>query len=1671
MATLTDYDLRINTKNADRELAALYNYYNNQFSRKGLNLQINAGSGGISSLNKDLTTFNRNLDVSTSRIVSFAATSSLVFGLVNAFQTLVKDSISVEKSLASIQAITGVSDSSLSKLSDTIFSLANSAGQSFDQASSAFEEFARQGLSATRSIEATSAALTLSRIGATNAATAVKDLTAIMNTFVGSGMDYVDVVDQIIALDNSFAVSAQGISEGLRRVSGVASEAGLSFQETASLITAMQEISARGESVIGNSLKSIFTRVQRPEVLSQLEELGIQTKNADGNFRNLVSILTDLSSVYQTLTDAQRASIGETVAGVYQINAFQSAMKALNPEVGTFAKAMTVAGEASGNAASRLEILNNTTSTSLTILQNNLKQFNSTVGSLTIQPVIDDFTSGINRLLQNFNTLIKADDFQNTGKKVAEGFLKGLGSAISGPGVAALGIILGKLFTKTGKDLLTAFKSLTTLNSSAQTQVQLQQAINQELVRGNKELAVRLGMMQRIASTPLSGSLLGGGGRVRNRAKGLLPAIDREKRAISMGVGGAPSNSKPVVTALKNGGFNELAVVNSSEQIVRKGGKDYVLTKDMQVGNFAIGSVAEEEMKLMNLQYRLQEAESKKISKKVRRQIAIDIGKQERNLTKAIETESRRMKIGSNQSNILKLNIKPKQDIERSIIGTTLEKDPEYQKIRDQLKKKQLSSLERFYSPIDKIAADPKDIAKEQTSSLKKLYGLTNAEISLAKKRQLKAMGENRISPIDMISQSPRIVDYRKFGPTSADFPLPESQEDLRRRMTRRIGGNTNIPSRLDTPPTPPTPTPNSRGIFRKTYDASTKSLSRGRFGGTALGLGFLTPIITDVILQASGKAETEIGKKVSSGASALGSGLTVAGALGFSPLGLGLGAAATAITLWRDSVSNSTGALEEIINKSREGAASLNLVSENATELARLIKETDDLRKTGGPIANIKRNENQIRQLSSELSGPITKLLNDPRLSNDQRIKALGEITSQKNREEQTLSFSANVAASAIEWTKEMGFGLKSLENAASNFIGSMADDVKLSNSSIAALKAGKFGEFLESARGDMVITAEMSESMWKSMEVAVKSLGLSSEEQTAAMYLLERSAAAATYESYKNKDAIDAKNKSLKKSTERTNQLKRAFDSFAGTLGKIAQIENLERSLIARNANELFQQAVRSEPNLSPTRQIQFDAQAKQNEIDQRYNQEIRSLLDKELPEISKSLIEGARNPEEMANVMNKIANYLGNSDIGGLESLLKANNVDNDARNAILRKMESAQVRMAFAVKEANVVKAGDTDLNNKSRDAALTAAQRISSSGVFGLDRSLSGDTKVDSDLIRKNEELIKVRRKELEELNKNSRFVDSNSNRGREIQSRRQSIQAEIERATIESIGARSRLFNIPEREDETALALRTQLMGDFKNSGKGIRNRDTQDFITQEITAAMESIRERTKSTTGNSGTLIGEELMKKILNAMNSQDFSKASNLFEEGVGSRNIFDEKLVDSVNKISDAFKLLKDSLKNIDKSVDLDARKVLGGASPETENAALKAMQAVNDSLVKGLTDSSEQIYKAFSDNIPIFQREIEIFGKDSEYLGRFLKQFSESANLLANSGIKSQVENTINVNVTTDGTYSNEEFEQKMKEFVQKEFPGMFNEMRKRGGEKPINMPPSTPGPYSMGKW
>jgi TP901 family phage tail tape measure protein len=428
--------------------------------------------------------FTKSLEASNARVLAFGASAGAIYALQRAMSLLVTTTIEVEQVFTNIRALTNSSQRDFKKLQDGLFNIAKSTGLAFKDVGESAEEFARQGLAVEGTLKRTNAALTLSKLGAMDAVNATESLTAALNTFNKAGLDEITIVNKLAQVDAKFAVSSADLAEAIKRTGAAATGANVSFEELISAVTVAQERTARGGAVIGNSFKTIFTRIQRPEVLKQLQAIGVNVKDANGEIQPAINILKQYARIYDTLTPSLKANTAEQLAGVFQVNVLKAVLPELARETGKFEQALKVANETTSEASERLKLLKSTTKGTLNETVVSLQQTASEIGNLTIKPVVDN----ILKSLTGLSDVISPDKFFGLGENVGRGVYEGIGKVISGPGLILLGTVLGKIGVNLFKFLSESSASFLGLNREAQKQAQIQNVIQNILAQRPKDV-------------------------------------------------------------------------------------------------------------------------------------------------------------------------------------------------------------------------------------------------------------------------------------------------------------------------------------------------------------------------------------------------------------------------------------------------------------------------------------------------------------------------------------------------------------------------------------------------------------------------------------------------------------------------------------------------------------------------------------------------------------------------------------------------------------------------------------------------------------------------------------------------------------------------------------------------------------------------------------------------------------------------------------------------------------------------------------------------------------------------------------------------------------------------------------------------------------------------------
>jgi TP901 family phage tail tape measure protein len=447
---------------------------------KKLELHINekAFSQPLGKITAQASEFNKSLEASNARVLAFGASVGVMNAVGNAFAALVKNSIEFKKILQDVNVILNLNQSQLNQFGSELFKVSQNTAQSFNVAAEAALEFSRQGLNLEEVLQRTNAALMLTRITSLDAASAVKGLTAAVNGFAEAGLTTAEIVDKLSAVDVRFAVSSEDLINALSRSSAVAQDAGVSFDQLIGAVTAAQQITARGGNVIGNSFKTIFTRIGRSSTINALGELGIAVKDVEGNTLPAIKIMDALAKTYDTLGASTRSAVAEQVGGVFQINILKAIMKDLSREQSISQKATLASANAFGEAAIKNERLNETLSATATQAGLELKKLSAVIGDLTLDETLTNLVGAVKGGATFLNDIFGGQDGEEEGSKIARGILKGVSNVLSGPGVVMAATVIFRLFGNLKKFAAEAFQDFSNIKSKRYEQKQIEESIN-----------------------------------------------------------------------------------------------------------------------------------------------------------------------------------------------------------------------------------------------------------------------------------------------------------------------------------------------------------------------------------------------------------------------------------------------------------------------------------------------------------------------------------------------------------------------------------------------------------------------------------------------------------------------------------------------------------------------------------------------------------------------------------------------------------------------------------------------------------------------------------------------------------------------------------------------------------------------------------------------------------------------------------------------------------------------------------------------------------------------------------------------------------------------------------------------------------------------------------------
>lgn len=203
---------------------------------------------------------------------AFRLTQYAEDAVVDTLKTL-KD---VEFGVMEITRVLNDSSINVQTFTHDIFDLATQYGRTFEEAQEIVLRFAQTGESAADSMKLAADTMLALNTAELNTEEATQSLIGVMQQWGYTTEEYLGVIDRINITADNFAVTSQDLVDALLKSSGVAKNAGLSFEELIGILTVMKEASGAAGKEVGNAAKTILTYIQRPQSLEAFDAMGIE---------------------------------------------------------------------------------------------------------------------------------------------------------------------------------------------------------------------------------------------------------------------------------------------------------------------------------------------------------------------------------------------------------------------------------------------------------------------------------------------------------------------------------------------------------------------------------------------------------------------------------------------------------------------------------------------------------------------------------------------------------------------------------------------------------------------------------------------------------------------------------------------------------------------------------------------------------------------------------------------------------------------------------------------------------------------------------------------------------------------------------------------------------------------------------------------------------------------------------------------------------------------------------------------------------------------------------------------------------------------------------------------------------------------------------------------------
>ena len=306
---------------------------------------------------------NRLTDMNAKFIAQYFSIQDWIRYLRTAITTVIE----LDTALTELRKVSSETDARLSQSMKTSAQTATSLGSTISEVVNATADWARLGYGIDQAEELARISILYKNVGDNiDIDTASSSLISTLKGYQLEADMAESVVDKFNEIGNNFAINSAEIGEALKRSAASFNASGTSLDKSIALVTAANTVAQNAESV-GTTFKTLSARIRGAK--TELEELGVEegefttttsklrdkvkaltgfdiVKEDGKTYKDIYDILIGIGKEWNNLTDLQRASLGEDLAGKRNANILYAVLQDTDLLEQVYRKSLESAGSA-----------------------------------------------------------------------------------------------------------------------------------------------------------------------------------------------------------------------------------------------------------------------------------------------------------------------------------------------------------------------------------------------------------------------------------------------------------------------------------------------------------------------------------------------------------------------------------------------------------------------------------------------------------------------------------------------------------------------------------------------------------------------------------------------------------------------------------------------------------------------------------------------------------------------------------------------------------------------------------------------------------------------------------------------------------------------------------------------------------------------------------------------------------------------------------------------------------------------------------------------------------------------------------------------------------------------------------------------------------------------------